>query len=224
MHIYLDLLNQSAELRQECEKRMTVSISRFFRDRQLWHGLEDDVLPCIFKKEMNALRIWSVGCARGEEVYSLKIVWDRLKKKYSQLPEIKILATDIHPNYVDRARAGVYEKSSLKEVPREVREHYFDIRKSGNSFYIKTALKSGIEWKVRDIFSDPPGYEFDIIFLRNNLLTYYKTHLKIEGLKRIIKALAPDGWLIVGSHEKLPSAVSNLQRHGSIPWAYRQYV
>ncbi|MDH3797650.1 MAG: hypothetical protein OES70_03400 [Desulfobacterales bacterium] len=224
INAYLDLLNKSAELRQDCEKRMSVSISRFFRDRQLWHDLADDVLPGMIETEKKALRVWSAGCARGEEVYSFKIVWDHLSKKYQQLPEIEIVATDIHPDYIDKARAGVYAKSSMKEVPQEVREHYFDIGKSGNRFDIKAAFKKGIEWKVQDIFSDPPGSAFDMIFLRNNLLTYYKAHLKIEGLKRVLKALAPAGWLIVGSHEKLPSAVSNVQRHHSIPWAYRQDV
>ena len=219
---YLESLNKSDELQQECAKRMTVSISRFLRDRQLWHDLEDHVLPRMIERERKALRIWSAGCARGEEVYSFKIVWDRLNEKYQQLPERESVATDMHPDYIDKARAGVYAKSSMKEVPREVREHYFDIGKSGNRFDIKTAFKRGIEWKVENIFSDPPGSAFDMIFLRNNLLTYYKAHLKIEGLKRVLKALAPDGWLIVGSHEKLPSAVSNLQRHHSIPWAYRQ--
>jgi chemotaxis methyl-accepting protein methylase len=221
---YLDLLIKSAEVRQECEKRMTVSISRFFRDRKLWYDLEDDVLPRMIEREKKTLRVWSAGCARGEEVYSFRIVWDRLSKKFEQLPETEIVATDIHPVYIEKARAGVYAKSSMKEVPQEVREQYFDIRKSGNRFDIKAAFKRGIEWKVQDVFSDPPGFEFDIIFMRNNLLTYYKEAQKIKGLKGVVKALAPDGWLIVGSHEKLPSAVSNMQRHLSIPWAYRQDV
>jgi chemotaxis protein methyltransferase CheR len=147
-----------------------------------------------------------------------------LNKEYQQLPEIKIVATDIHPDYIDKARAGKYTKSSMKEVSQEIRKQYFDIRKSGNRFDIKAAFKEGIDWKVQDIFSDPPGSAFDIIFLRNNLLTYYKPHLKIEGLKRIITVLSPGGWLIVGSHEKLPSAVSNMQRHLSIPWAYQKDI
>jgi chemotaxis methyl-accepting protein methylase len=222
INTYLDLLNKNAELRQECQKRMTVSISRFFRDRQLWHDLADDVLPRMIESEKKALRVWSAGCARGEEVYSFKIVWDRLKKQYPLLPEIEIVATDIHPDYIDKARAGVYTKSSMEAVTEDVRDHYFDIGKSGNRFDIKTAFKRGIEWRVQDIFSDPPGSAFDMIFLRNNLLTYYTAHLKKEGLKRVISALAPEGWLIVGSHEKLPSGISNVQRHHSIPWAYRQ--
>jgi chemotaxis methyl-accepting protein methylase len=203
---------------------MTVSISRFFRDQKLWYDLEDDVLPRMIEREKKTLRVWSAGCARGEEVYSFRIVWDRLSKKFEQLPETEIVATDIHPVYIEKARAGVYAKSSMKEPPQEVRKQYFDIRKSGNRFDIKAAFKRGIEWKVQYVFSDPPGFEFDIIFMRNNLLTYYKEAQKIKGLKGVVKALAPDGWLIVGSHEKLPSAVSNMQRHLSIPWAYRQDV
>jgi chemotaxis protein methyltransferase CheR len=221
---YLSLLNQSVDLRQECEKRMTVSISRFFRDRQLWHALESDILPRMIKSEKKALRVWSAGCACGEEVYSFKILWDRLNKKYGKLPEIEIVATDIHPGYIEKARDGIYSKSSLKEVQPEIQDQYFDATKSGNRFAIKAAFKEGIDWMVQDIFSNPPGSAFDIIFLRSNLLTYYKAHLKIEGLKNILRTLAPAGWLIVGSHEKLPAAVLNMQRHNSLPWAYRQDV
>lgn len=222
MHEYLDLLNQNAGLRRECEKQMTVSISRFFRDRQLWLDLEDDILPCMVQKDKKRMRVWSAGCARGEEVYSIKIVWGRLTNKYPHWPAIEILATDIHPDYIDRASAGVYTKSSMKEVPGDVQKQCFEIQKSGNRFVIKAEYKKGIVWKVQNLFSDPPGPDFDMIFLRNNLLTYYQEPLKIKGLKRILKALVPGGWLIVGSHEKLPSAVSGLQRHSSTPWAYRK--
>jgi len=224
INAYLDLLNKSAELRKECEMRMTVSISRFFRDRKLWVGLEEDILPRMIETHPKKLQVWSAGCARGEEVYSFRIVWQRLKQAYEHLPELNITGTDKHPGYIEKARAGVYSKSSLKEVPPEMRAYYFDIRKSGNRFDIKAAFKKGIDWKVQDIFSNPPGSAFDIIFLRNNLLTYYREHLKIEGLHKVMEALAPDGWLIVGSHEKLPAEVSNVQRQHSIPWAYRQDV
>ena len=219
--VYLNLLNSSDAARQEAERRMTVSISRFFRDRQLWHDLAEDILPPMIETQKKIFQVWSAGCARGEEVYSFKIVWDRLIGKYDQQPDLELTATDMHPDYVEKAVAGVYNKSSLKEVPREIRERYFDMRKSGNRFEVKAFLKEGIDWKVQDIFADPSGSAFDIIFLRNNLLTYYKEHKKKEGLKKVIKVLAPDGWLIVGSHEKLPPGALNIQRHNSIPWAYR---
>jgi chemotaxis protein methyltransferase CheR len=189
---YLNLLNQNDAVRQEAEKRMTVSISRFFRDRKLWQGLEDGILPRMIEAQKKILRVWSAGCARGEEVYTFKIVWDRLIGKYAHGPGLAITATDMHPDYIEKARAGIYTRSSLKEVPLEIREHYFNICKSG------------------------------LIFLRNNLLTYYKEHKKNEGLRKVVKALAPHGRLIVGSHEKMPPGVFNFVRNKSIPWAYRQ--
>ena len=222
IEIYLNLLNESDAVRQESERRMTVSISRFFRDRKLWHDLEEEILPRMIETEKKILRVWSAGCARGEEVYSFKIVWDRFIGKYAHAPDLGILATDIHPDYIEKARAGIYTQSSLKEVPRDIRGHYFNIRKSGHHFEVKAFLKKGIDWKVQDIFADPPGSAFDIIFLRNNLLTYYKEHKKKEGLHKVIKALASDGRLIVGSHEKISPGMLNIKRHNSIPWAYRQ--
>lgn len=218
---YLDLIAQNDAVRRECLLRMTVSISRFFRDRKLWVGLEQDILPGLIKTQLRRLRIWSVGCACGEEVYSLKIIWERLRQTYTYLPVLEITGTDKHSDYIDRARAGVYASSSLKEVPPEMREHYFDIRRNGHRFDVKASVKADIDWKVQDIFAESPGSGFNIIFLRNNLLTYYKEPLKEEGLSRVVKALAPNGWLIVGSHEKMPATASNFQRHHSIPWAYR---
>jgi chemotaxis methyl-accepting protein methylase len=222
--IYLNLINESDAVRQESERRMTVSISRFFRDRKLWHDLEQEILPRMIETEKKIFQVWSAGCARGEEVYSFKIVWDRFIGKYDQQPDLALMATDMHPGYIESAVAGVYTKSSLKEVCGEIRERYFDMRKSGNCYEVKAFLKEDIDWKVQDIFADTPGPEFDIIFLRNNLLTYYKAHQKKEGFNKVIKVLAPDGWLIVGSHEKLPPGALNIQRHNSIPWAYRQEV
>lgn len=221
---YLDLLNESDAVRQESERRMTVSISRFFRDRKLWYDLEEDILPRMIGTERKILRVWSAGCARGEEVYSLKIVWDRLIGKHVHVPDLGITATDMHPDYIEKARAGIYTQSSLKEVPLEIRERYFDTRKRGHHFEVKAFLKKGVDWKIQDIFTDSPGSPFDIIFLRNNLLTYYKKHKKKEGLTKVIKALASDGWLIVGSHEKMPSGTLNIERHNTIPWVYRREV
>lgn len=220
MQAYLDLIKQNKEALRECELRLTVSISRFFRDRQLWDGLEEDLLPGIIKTHPRRLRVWSAGCARGEEVYSFKILWEHLKQTHTHLPALEITATDKHSAYLDQAREGIYTPGSLKEISPEMRERYFKSRKRGNRFNIKAFVKADIDWKVQDIFAVPAGSEFNIIFLRNNVLTYYKQPLREEGLCRVTKALIHHGWLIVGSHEKMPAGVSNFRRHASIPWVY----
>ena len=218
---YLELLETNKRERIECEKRMTVSISRFFRDRKLWLALEKEMLPNLIDVQTDKLKVWFAGCARGEEVYSFLIVWDRLKACFKPLPKLELIATDIHPEYIEKAKAGIYTKSSLKEIPDEIRDVYFDRKKGGNRFDVISGIKKNIHWQVLNLFSGPPDSDFQIIFLRNNLLTYYRDHLIKDTFAHIIESLSPGGWLIVGSHEKLPDDSSRLIRNPSAPWAYR---
>ena len=219
---YLNLIERNDQERQECERRMTVSISRFFRDRKLWLDLENEILPQLLEAEKEKLKVWSAGCARGEEVYSFMMVWERLKIRFDRLPKLDFIATDMHPEYIQKAEAGIYTKSSLKEIPEEMRDVYLDRKKGGNRYDLKPKFKKNIIWQIRNMFSDPPGSGFHIVFLRNNLLTYYRRDLIKAPLTKILESLNSGGWLIIGSHEKLPDESSGLTRNPSTPWAYRK--
>ena len=128
MRAYLDLIVQNETVRRECELRLTVSISRFFRDQRLWQMLENRWLPDIIARNRLQIDVWSAGCACGEEVYSLKIIWQRLKSDFELVPPLEILATDRHPHYIERARSGIYNRSSLREVAVDVRAAFFESR------------------------------------------------------------------------------------------------
>ena len=219
---YLTLIERNDEERQECERRLTVSISQFFRDRKLWCDLENEILPQLLEAEKEKIKVWSAGCARGEEVYSFMMVWERLKTRCEGLPELELTATDMHPEYIEKAKAGIYAKSSLKEISEEMRDVHFDRKKSGNRHDLKPKFKENIIWQVRNMFSDPPGSGFHVIFLRNNLLTYYRRDLIGAAFTNILESLKSGGWLIIGSHEKLPHESSRLTRNPSTPWAYRK--
>ena len=204
MAAYLAELDKEDEARQHCELLLTVSITRFFRDREFWVTLEKKLLPELIGKKRTRIKVWSAGCACGDEVYSFKIVWDCLQKSFAYVPELEVIATDMNPAYIDRARAGIYSSSSLKEVKEEFQSIYFK-RKAGKKLYeVKASLGRDISWKIHHLLSDPPGSDFDIIFLRNNVLTYYEDRLKREAFKKVLNSLAPNGLLIIGSHEELP--------------------
>jgi chemotaxis methyl-accepting protein methylase len=112
--------------------------------------------------------------------------------------------------YLGKARAGVYPLSSLKEISPEVRAQYFQKVKD-TYFAISDSLKEGILWKIHNLFSeDPPRKGFQIIFLRNNLLTYYKDELQKSALRKILKSLTPGGFLFIGAHEKIPAEFSDI--------------
>lgn len=92
MGAYLQLLKTDEIARKTCERLLTVSISRFYRDRQVWQLLAADILPDLAGQNRASLRIWSAGCARGEEVYSLKIAWEEVKRRSTRVPRLTVVA------------------------------------------------------------------------------------------------------------------------------------
>jgi chemotaxis protein methyltransferase CheR len=87
MSAFWGLLEKDPEQRERVEKLMAAPISRFFRDRKLWKTMEEQVLPAIVAKEKQKLKVWSAGCASGEEVYSFKILWQEWGKVRDQCRE-----------------------------------------------------------------------------------------------------------------------------------------
>ena len=214
---FLSAMENDQGMKKQVENSMTVSISRFFRDREVWNTLENHVLPLIHDGSPEKVNVWSAGCACGEEAYSFKILWERWRRQVAQSPDLELWATDMNSLNLDKARAGVYPLSSLKEVPPEIRSQYFQHLRETH-FAIWDLLKEGILWKLHNLlYEDPPRIGFQIIFLRNNLLTYYKDELQKSALPRILSSLAPGGFLIIGAHEKLPAECQALHRFGHHP-------
>jgi len=180
------------------------------------------LLSEILESRAGKVKVWSAGCACGEEAYSFKIVWEGLKKSYDNLPKLEVLATDINPAYLERARAGVYSAGSLKEVKKELISKYFHWQRSKNQYAIKTALAKDVAFKIHYLLLDPPGSNFDVIFLRNNVLTYYEDRLRKNALGNVMESLAPSGLLVIGSHETLPYERHDLVRVAPHPFVFRK--
>lgn len=202
---YLGLLAADPALRDACEKRLAVSISRFFRDRRLWETLEAE-LPGIFLSRPCGIpcKVWSAGCARGEEPYSFKILWSLLASRHPGLPALVILATDLHPENLEAARRGIYPAGSIKEMNALQRAEGLTPLRGGRQWAVRPEIKQDIFWQEHNLRSAPPGGPYDLILLRNNILTYFDDPLKSEAFAKVIGALAPAGLLVIGTHEKLP--------------------
>jgi chemotaxis methyl-accepting protein methylase len=202
---YLQRLEVDAEERRKGERFMDVSISRFFRDMDLWQALEGEVLPRQILGADDGIRVWSAGCACGEEAYSFKIVWQALSKRFERLPALELWATDANPVFLERAREGIYTPSSLKELPDRLRDTCFECLPRKNRFALSASLKEDIVWRPHNLVSeDPPSTGFHLVFLRNNLLTYYEKRLQIPALSRVVSALRQGGMLVIGDRERLP--------------------
>ena len=108
-------------------------------------------LPDMIANSPPALKVWSAGCACGEEVYSFKIIWELLGQQFEHLPALDLLATDRHPRYLERARSGIYNRSSLKEVAPDWRQIYFESRKGGRHFGLPVTGRASNHRVSRDV-------------------------------------------------------------------------
>lgn len=215
---YLYLLDHQPEVRTACERHLIVTISRFFRDHRLWACLRDRLLPQLIDSLHGPLRAWSAGCANGEEPNSLAILWEEAATDRL----LMAIATDAGSQCLVRAQAAIYDRSSLKQVPEDLRLKYFEQTPAGRRFALKPLLKSKIRWQQRDLFDDPPPGRFHVIFLRNNLLTYYRGSAQIRAFEQIARTLVQGGYLIVGSHEHPPPTGLDLCRDDTCPWIYQR--
>ena len=128
-------------------------------------------------------------------------------------------STDMNPVYLDRARTGTYSSSSLKEVREDLQATYFEPGPGRNRYAAKSSIKADIIWKGHQLHDNPPEADYHIIFLRNNLLTYYQDHLKKPAFKRVLDRLLPFGFLIIGAQENLPFETPEL-----VPFLTYSYV
>ncbi len=218
---YLLAIDNDKEVMARCEVLMTVSISRFFRDRGFWETFENKILPEIIHRNRERVKVWFAGCACGEEVFTFTMLWDRLQDRFEVLPDLKVLATDMNLVYLERAQLGLFSRSSLKEVPPEVQAKYFKREKEINQYRIAPSLQGGISWRLHNLLHDPPDQNFDLIFLRNNLLTYYEEALKTPAFQKVVGCLVPGGLLIIGSHEKLPLETNDLLPYSGYSYVFR---
>ena len=219
---YLAVIESNAEIKDRCRLLLTVSISRFYRDRMLWQEMERTIFPGLIQRKNSDIHVWSAGCACGEEVYTIKIIWDRLQCSHRPLPPLRITATDLNPLYLEKAQAGVYTPGSLRDVLDPLRTIYFKPVKGSRRYRVRSFLKDNIIWQACDIFSDAPGDGFDIIFLRNNVLTYQREHLKKAGFNLILGCLAHYGFLVIGANEALPLKTPLLVPYGSYRYVFRR--
>ncbi|MBQ0736171.1 CheR family methyltransferase [Aquimarina celericrescens] len=185
-----------------------ITISRFYRDWAVFDFLKGEILPLLAQQallEKRPLRVWSTGCASGEEPYTLSLIWNFVfKEKFPSL-DFHIAATDIDAQLLKRAKIGCYTPGSLKGLPKE----WLDIAfvKKGNEYCIHSQYEKNIKWMQQDIRIAQPYGVFDLVLCRNLVATYFETTLQIDIFNKIRSAMRSGAILVLGCHEKLPTEV-----------------
>lgn len=200
-----------------------ITISRFFRDRGVFEALRRRVLPGIAaraKREGRDVRIWSAGCASGEEPYTLKILWELEVASLFPGVSLAITATDVDTAMLTRARDGCFNAASLHELPPHLVSQAFD--QVGPHFCVKPQHREAIEFLYQDLRLETPTSVFDLILCRYVAFTYFAPPLQRQVLARIVDRLLPNGYLVIGTHERLPDDVPELAPVTGAPQIFKK--
>jgi chemotaxis protein methyltransferase CheR len=199
-----------ADERQQMLAALTTNVTRFFREPHHFEHLRKQVMPRLIEaaKSGARVRLWSAACSNGAEPYSIALT------VLSAFPtatsfDVKILATDIDPNMIAEASAGIYKDGALQPVPADLRMRYFtSIRgEDGKTWQAGDALRSLITFRELNLIGNwPMRGKFDAIFCRN-VVIYFEEATQAKLWSRFVPHLMPGGHLYIGHSERLSGPV-----------------
>lgn len=193
---YVKLIKSNPEKFEEFVNFLTINVSEFYRNPEQWEVLDKDVFPRLVQKFGKSLKVWSAACSTGDEPYSLVMALSR----HVPLSNIKIIATDIDKQVLDKARMGLYNAKSISSVPEDFKKKYFT--QVGGSYQISDEIKKCVEFKEHNLLKDPYPTGCHLIVCRN-VVIYFTEEAKDEIYRKFNQSLVKEGVLFIGSTEQI---------------------
>jgi two-component system, chemotaxis family, CheB/CheR fusion protein len=202
---YLDFLRANPNEANALADEFLITITQFFRDADVFAHLEREVVPKLFegKKASDNIRVWSVGCASGEEAYSIAMLLIEQAGRMAEAPHMEVFASDIHEPSLRRAREGAYPDTIEGEVSSERLRRFFT--KEDNGYRIRRELREIVVFANHNLLRDPPFSRIDLIVCRN-LLIYLQRDLQSDVIDIFHYASNPGGMLLLGPSESIDRA------------------
>lgn len=201
---YLNYLKRNEEEINELRELLTVNVTKFKRDDEVWEIIQDDIFPQLLEKKkkdiLKNIKAWSAGCATGEEPYSLAISY--LNNNPPKNLDFEVNATDLDGKALDFARDGAYPDKSVKNLSINEKRKYF--RQKEGEWILSDKVKDIVEFKKLNIFKTSFTKKFDFILCRN-LMIYFNNESKTDLMMRLVEGLRSGGFLVLGMAENLRS-------------------
>jgi chemotaxis protein methyltransferase CheR len=183
---------------------LTVNVTDFFRDPPVWKIIRGEVIPAIIKAKsatgQHGIRVWSAGCATGEEPYSLAMAFLSAMPATGPSFLLSVTATDLDPLAIATAQTAEYDVAKLEHVPGADRVRFTET--NGKRFKVKPEVTEHVRFRKLNLFSDPPPLAVDLILCRNVFI--YFTREQQERITNVFhRALARGGYLVLGRTEKM---------------------
>lgn len=208
---YIRLLKSEPSEYDDLLNDITINVTQFFRDPEVFEIIFEEILPYLIylkvKNERRLIRIWSAGCASGEEAYSLAIfMHDLLGEEFHNFI-VNIHGTDIDNGSLNAAKIGKYLPRQLENVPTVYLYRYFSF--DGETYEISDELKEMVRFKKQDLFSDSKSSHYDLIICRN-VIIYFTKEMQDKLFLSFFNALNQDGYLVMGNTETMLGDSVNL--------------
>ncbi len=217
---YIKYLEHSPKEYEKLFDALCINVSEFFRDPPLWVTLNylfEHVISNKLKTGEKTLKIWSAGCANGEEAYSLAIAASEALRSDAKLINIEIIATDIDKKCVETAQKGEYAQDSIKNVnDKQLIKYFIEIDKhskldnSKDKIYkVRENIRSLVEFSQMDLIAGNYPKDLDLMLCRN-VFIYFDRHLQEKLLRKFYDVIKPGGYLCLGQSESMLLEVRKL--------------
>jgi two-component system, chemotaxis family, CheB/CheR fusion protein len=205
---YIDYLQVHPDEFTYLFNTILINVTAFFRDPEAWDYLRDAVLePMVAARPAGSpIRLWSAGCASGEEAYTLAMVLTEILGVDAFRERVKIYATDVDAEQLDEARQATYGERDIQSVPGQLADRYFE--RAGDKWIFRKDLRRSVIFGRNDLVQDAPISRIDVLTCRNTLM-YFNAETQARILSRFHFALVESGMLFLGKAEMLLS-------HGSL--------
>jgi two-component system CheB/CheR fusion protein len=205
---YQRYIDTHTEEYQRLISSFLIKVTEFMRDQELFTMLQRELLPALVERaetsHTHELRIWSAGCATGEEAYSLAILLSEVLGDRLEQFSVKIFATDLDPDAVAFARRGIYPAAALANMPNHLVRRYF-LEHTGN-YEVSRLIRRLTIFGEHDLAQRAPFPRIDMVVCRN-VLIYFTRDLQQRTLRLFAFSLRNDGYLVLGKAETVsPSA------------------
>lgn len=208
---YAELLDTDPAEYEVLLDTLTINVTKFFRNPETWAVVANEVIPELFALPDEPVRIWSAGCASGEEPYTISILlreWAAANGRTGDLERFRIVGTDIDRRSLDSARRGEFPEMSLAELSGEHRERWFSV---GPTFRIAAEARENVMFVRRDLISESRERGQHLIVCRN-VIIYFDREIQERIFEQFYDALVPGGFLVLGKVETLLGPVRSLFR------------
>jgi len=201
---YHDFLEVHPEEFEQLFDMLLINVTSFFRDPAAWDVLRADVLPAILERhaETDPIRVWSAGCASGQEAYSVSMALAELLGPEAYRQRVKIYGTDIDEDALSHARSATYTAKEVESVPEELLDRYFE--RSDRRFAFRPDLRRTVIFGRNNLLQDAPISRLDLLLCRNTLM-YFTAESQARILRQFHFALGDVGTLMLGKSEMMLS-------------------